>query len=259
MISLKRYTIFSAVSILFTYLILIISVFYFFEINEFKKVLSDNRVFYAIWISVLSASIATFLVIFIAVPSAYALSRYTFKLKPFVDVILELPMIVSPAALGAMLLIFFTTPAGLFIRENIIDVVYTFWGIVLAQFFSVLGICTRLMKAVFDEIPSRYENIARTLGANAIQTFFKVSLPLSKKGLLSSIILTWAKAIGEFGATITIAGTMAMKTETLPTAIYMKLSSADIKGTVILILILFTISISLLVITRVLLQTKNND
>lgn len=137
--------------------------------------------------------------------------------------------------------------------------VYTFSGIVLAQFITVLGICTRLMKAVFDEIPVRYENIARTLGASPRQAFFKISLPLAKKGLLSAIILTWAKAVGEFGATITVAGSMAMKTETLPTAIFMKLSMADIKGTVMIILILFGISMSLLIFTRYLLRNKQYD
>lgn len=257
--SLKRVAISSAISILIAYLVLIASTFYFFDTKEFSKAFSDNRVIHAIWISVSAASIATALAVLIAVPAAYALSRYQFKLKWAVDIFLELPMIVSPAALGAILLIFFSTPIGLAIRDNVIDVVYTFAGIVLAQFITVLGICTRLMKAVFDEIPPRYENIARTLGATPKQAFFKISFPLAKKGLLSSVILTWAKAVGEFGATITIAGSMAMKTETLPTAIFMKLSMADIKGTVMIILILFTISMSLLILTRYLLRTKQND
>jgi molybdate transport system permease protein len=79
-----------------------------------------------------------------------------------------------------------------------------------------------------------------------------VTLPLCKKGILAASVLTWAKAIGEFGATITIAGSMAMKTETLPIAIFMRLSTADIEGTVVLILILVTIGLTTLYGVRLL-------
>lgn len=256
---LKQLVIITAISILLIYGILILSAFYFFDKNSFRYAFTDKRILSAIWISIGAATIASILSICISIPAAYALSRFSFKLKPVVDIFLELPMIISPAALGALILIFFQTPIGNFIRNNIIDVVYTFYGIVLAQFITVLGISTRMIKAVFDEIPARYENVARTLGATHIQAFFKISLPLAKKGILSAVILTWAKSIGEFGATITVAGSMAMKTETLPTAIFMKLSMADIKGTVVLILILFLISILILTSARIILHNKKND
>ena len=97
-----------------------------------------------------------------------------------------------------------------------------------------------------DEIPPRYEEVARTLGASPARAFFTVTLPLSKKGIVAASILTWAKALGEFGATITIAGSMAMKTETIPIAIFMRLASADIEGTVVLVFILIGIGLSVL-------------
>ena len=256
---IKQLAISSAISILFIYGILIVSAFYFFDVATLSKTLSDERIFSAISISIGAATIATLFAIAIAIPSAFALSRYSFWLKPAVDTILELPMVISPAALGALILIFFQNPLGSFLRENTIDIVYAFSGIVVAQFITVLGISTRLMKTVFDEIPARYENIARTMGASHTQTFFKIALPLAKRGILSSVILTWAKAIGEFGATITVAGSMTLKTETLPTAIFMRLSMADIKGTVIIILILFTISMMMLILTRIILRKKNYD
>ena len=98
----------------------------------------------------------------------------------------------------------------------------------------------------------RYEAVARTLGASPFQAFTTVTLPLSKRGIYAALILSWAKALGEFGATITIAGSMAMKTETLPIAIFMRLSSAEIEGSVILILILVSIGLSILYIVRLL-------
>lgn len=246
----KKTVIASSISILFLYGILLGSAFYFFNPETFLSIFSEGRILHAIWISISAATIATLITILIAIPAAYALSRYEFKLKKYVDVILELPMIISPAALGALILIFFQTPIGEAIRNNLIDVVYAFAGIVFAQFITVLGISTRMIKSVFDEVPVRYEGIARTLGANPRKAFIKIILPLAKNGIFYSIILTWAKAIGEFGATITVAGSMSMKTETLPTAIFMALSMADIKSTVIIILILFFISITILFITR---------
>ncbi|MFN6947111.1 MAG: ABC transporter permease [Cytophagaceae bacterium] len=255
----KKIIITSSISLLVIYGLLIISTLFYFDTEVLINSLSDKRVLNAIWLSISAATIATLIAVIIAVPSGYGLSRYNFRLKPMADVILELPMVISPAALGAILLIFFQTPAGLFIRDNIIDVVYAFGGIVLAQFISVAGVCTRMIKSAFDEIPTRYENIARTLGATHRQSFFKVSLPLAKKGIFSATLLTWAKAIGEFGATITVAGSMAMKTETLPTAIFMKLSMADIKGTVVLILILFSISMAMLITARIIVREKSHD
>jgi molybdate transport system permease protein len=124
-----------------------------------------------------------------------------------------------------MLLIFFNNPLGTWIQEHVAQFVFTFYGIILAQFITTLGIATRLIKAAVDEIPHRYEDVARSLGASPLKAFLTVTFPLSKRGIIASAVLTWAKALGEFGATITIAGSMAMKTETLPIAIFMRLSS----------------------------------
>jgi molybdate transport system permease protein len=256
---LKNYFIGAAGSILLVYGLLIISAFYFFEWQTFTLALNDKRVLSAIWISISAASIATLLAVVIAIPAAYAMSRYDFKLKKTVDHLLELPMIVSPAALGALILILFQTPLGDHFRTHAIDIVYTFSGIVVAQFITILGISTRMLKSIFDEIPQRYEQIARTLGATPLQAFRQIALPLAGKGILSAVVLTWAKAIGEFGATITVAGSLTGKTETLPTSIFMRLSTADIEGTVVLIIILLAISMSLLIIARYFLQSNSYD
>ncbi|MFN3505670.1 MAG: ABC transporter permease [Caldimicrobium sp.] len=188
----------------------------------------------------------------IALPSAYALSRFDFKGKYFIDTILELPMIVSPAALGAMILIFFNTPFGLWVQNNFVQFIFTPYGIILAQFITTAGIATRLIKAALDEIPQRYEEVACSLGTSPFIAFLTITLPLSRKGIIAASILTWAKAVGEFGATIMVAGTMAMKTETLPIAIFMKLSMADIEGTVVLIMILISLGITTLYSVRLL-------
>ncbi|MBI5569065.1 MAG: ABC transporter permease [Desulfomonile tiedjei] len=248
--SFKRISIACSVATFGVYAILILSLFYFFRRETLWDTLLSERTLFSIRLSIMAATISTLLSIVIAVPSAFALSRYDFLGKRAVDTILELPMIVSPAALGAMLLIFFNNPLGLWIQDHGPQFVFTFYGIVLAQFVTVAGVATRLIKAAMDEIPVRYEAVARTLGASPAQAFRTVTLPLSRRGIYAAAILSWAKALGEFGATITIAGSMSMKTETLPIAIFMRLSSAEIEGTVVLILILVSIGLSILYVVR---------
>jgi molybdate transport system permease protein len=239
------------------YVGLIISLFYFWNGPLFVETLSSERTLFSIKISLIAATIATLLSLFFAIPSAYALSRFDFKGKNIIDTVLEFPLIVSPAALGAMLLIFFNNPLGTWVQEHVAQFVFTFYGIILAQFMTTLGIAARLIKAALDEIPHRYEDVASSLGASPIKVFLTITLPLSKKGIIASAILTWAKALGEFGATITVAGSMAMKTETLPIAIFMRLASADIEGTVVLILILTTIGFAILYVVRLLTAKKS--
>lgn len=232
------------------YAVLILSLFYFFQGDKLLDTLLSERTLFSVRLSVAAATISTVFSILIALPAAFALSRYDFPGKRAVDTMLELPMIVSPAALGAMLLIFFNNPLGLWIQDHGAQFVFTFYGIVLAQFVTICGVSTRLIKAAMDEIPARYEAVARTLGASPGKAFLTITLPLSRRGVIAASILSWAKALGEFGATITIAGSMSMKTETLPIAIFMRLASAEIEGTVVLILILVTIGLSILYLVR---------
>lgn len=245
-VSFKRISINFALFTFFLYAGLILSLLYFFRGSLFLETLLSERTLFSIRLSIVAATLATVFSAFAAIPSAYALSRFEFQGKKIVDTILELPMIVSPAALGAMLLIFFNNPLGVWVQEKGLQFVFTFYGVILAQFVTTAGIATRLIKAAMDEIPQRYEDVARSLGASHIRAFFTITLPMSRRGILAALILTWAKALGEFGATITIAGSMAMKTETLPIAIFMRLSNADIEGTVVLILILIAMGLGIL-------------
>lgn len=253
-VSFKRVCIAFAFFTLFIYGGLILSLFYFFRVDLFFNTLTSERTLFSIKLSLIAATLATAISIVIAIPSAYALSRYEFRGKNIIDTILEFPMIISPAALGALILIFFNTPFGEVVQKKTIQFVFAFWGIVLAQFITTAGIATRLIKSALDEIPKRYEDVARSLGASPVRAFFTVTLPLVRKGILASIILTWAKALGEFGATITVAGSMAMRTETLPIAIFMRLASADIEQSVVLILILISIGLGILYSLRLLVR-----
>jgi len=253
--SFRRLAIAFSVSICIIYAGLIVSLFYFFQGPLFFSVLFSARTLYSLGLSVVTATVVTVCSVFFALPSAYALSRYSYFGKQVIDTLLELPMIVSPVALGAMILIFLNTPPGQLIQDSA-HLIFTIYGILAAQFITTVGVATRLIKAVFDEIPRRYEELAWTLGQSDASTFFKVVVPMGKHGIMMSSILTWAKALGEFGATLTVAGSMAFKTETVPIAIYMRLSSADIEGTSVLVLILISIGLGVLFGVRLLASEK---
>lgn len=252
--SFRKLSIVFACGIFFLYVGLILSLFYFFKGSLFLATLFSERTLFSIRLSLSAATMSTLLSVGMAIPASYALSRSDFKGKGIIDTILEFPMIVSPAALGAMLLIFFNNPAGRWVQDQGLQFVFAVPGIILAQFVTTVGIATRLIKAALDEIPDRYEKVARTLGASSFKAFFTITLPLCQRGILAAAILTWAKALGEFGATITIAGSMAFRTETIPIAIFMRLSSADIEGTVALIIILITMGLGMLYGVRLLVR-----
>lgn len=244
--SFKRLTISFAVSVFLLYAGLILSLFYFFDGPAFLMTLFSERTLYSLGLSLAAATLVTVISFVFALPSAYALSRYAFFGKQVIETLLELPMIVSPLALGAMILIFFNTPAGQMIQDRGTHIVFTIYGILVAQFITTLGVAIRFIKAVFDEIPIKYEQSAWVLGRSPAIAFFSVVMPIGKQGIIAAALLTWAKALGEFGATLTVAGSMAMKTETLPIAIYMRLASADIEGAAALVLIIIAIGLGIL-------------
>ena len=153
-------------------------------------------------------------------------------------------------ALGAALLVFFNTPIGETIDDNILGFVFSVPGIVLAQITVISALAIRLLKSTFDSIDPRYEQVARTLGCSKPEAFFRVILPLARDGLIASTILTWARAVGEFGATVTLAGATSMKTETLPTAIFLSLASADVGKAIAVIFVLVIIAVIALLAIR---------
>ncbi|PKL16749.1 MAG: hypothetical protein CVV49_14620 [Spirochaetae bacterium HGW-Spirochaetae-5] len=207
------------------------------------KILFSGDILKALLLSVLSSSAASFLAMAAAIPAAYALSRGTGRITLILDTIVDIPLVLSPIALGALLLVFFTGGAGQFLKGLGIPVVFTFTGIVIAQFSIVTALAIRLLKSTFDSIDPRYEKIARTLGCTERQTFFKVVLPMARGGIVASVVLVWARCMGEFGATIMLAGAMPGVTETLPVSIYLSFASADVERALAVTGVLLLISL----------------
>ncbi|MBN2467429.1 MAG: ABC transporter permease [Deltaproteobacteria bacterium] len=232
------------------YLILLCYTYVRYNPTSLLTLVRTPAVSHAIMVSVISATIATVLALFFSVPASYFLSRNEFFGKVFIDALLDIPVFVSPVALGALLLVLFSSPVGIRVQGFLFPVVFALPGIIVAQFTVVTGLSIRLLKATFDQIPSRYEEVARTLGCSPFQSFCKVTLPLSKNGILAAGIIAWARAIGEFGATITLVGAAEMKTETIPTAVYLSFASADVDRALTMVAILILTALSGLVIIR---------
>jgi molybdate transport system permease protein len=230
--------------------LIVITVFLHVNPGSYGETLFSGRTLSTIRLSVLCATIASVIALLFAVPIAYRLARTSFRGKDLVDSILDIPIILSPVALGTALLVLLSSGPGKLVQENFVSFTFATGGIILAQFSIVVALAVRSLKAVFEQIDPRYEEVARFLGCNRWQAFLKISLPLARSGIVASFILAWARAVGEFGATITVAGAVSGKTETIPAAIYLGLAEVEIQETLVYVLLLVLISISVLLTVR---------
>ncbi len=228
------------------FLLLVGSQSAFFSMTDFLEQIGQKDIRSAIALSLIAATASTVIAVIIAIPAAYALARIDFPGKRLVDTFIDLPMVLTPIALGTLILMSWNTSIGRLLSDIGITLPFTFAGIILAQFTVVVAISVRMLKATFEQVDPRQEQVARLLGCSAFESFLHVTLPLARRGILAAIILTWARAIGEFGATVMVAGTARGQTATLPSSIYLAMSMADLPRAVTLVVIL--IGISLLVL-----------
>jgi molybdate transport system permease protein len=231
-------------------LLTVLSLALYVDWDIFFSALVSREIFFAIRLSLLTAGIAAGLAMIFAIPASYALSKREFRGKNMVDTLLDIPIVISPVAFGSALLIFFNTALGTFIEKHFLQFVFEVPGIVLAQFGVATALAIRVMKSTFDSIGQRYENVARTLGYSSWKAFLKVTLPIAKNGIIAAGILAWARAVGEYGATVTLAGATQMKTETLPIAIYLNIASAEVDRAVAVTFILIGLSVASLIVLR---------
>lgn len=225
--------------------VMLLSVLLYVGPRELASSLLSGEILFSIRLSLITATVATAACLLVAVPAAYALSRFDFRGKGAIDALLYLPIGMPPVALGAALLIFFGTPAGkIFSAKFVFEVP----GIILAQFAVISALATKVMKSTFDGIDPEYESVARTLGCSRFQAFYKVALPLAKGGLITAVAISWIRALGEFGATVMLAGATRMKTETLPVAIFLNLETADVVKMSAAVLILAGIGLMALIL-----------
>ena len=139
---------------------------------------------------------------------------------------------------------------------HVIRFVFEIPGIILAQFFLAFALSVRVLKTSFESVDVRLEQVARFLGCSQWQAFSRVTLPMARGGLIAAFILSWARAVGDFGASVTIAGAVKGKTETIPVSIYLNLASVRIEKAVALMIMIVGLAAVVLISIRILTRKK---
>jgi len=172
--------------------------------------------------TLLWASLATLLVMLPATLLAYLLARHEFPGKKVISTLFSLPMVLPPTAVGYLLLMLFSTdgPLGQQTLGFDLDIILTGKAVVIACAVMATPLVVRTARVSFEGVDPRYENMARTLGHGRVVTFLRYTLPLASRGLLAAMILGFTRAVGEFGATIILAGNIPGRTQTLASAIF---------------------------------------
>jgi molybdate transport system permease protein len=217
--------------------------------------LSSPDIRYAVRLSLLSCSLTALLSLWVAVPIGYLMSRHRFRGKNVVDAVLDIPIVLPPLVVGLSLLILFRTRAGQAVDGAMEQVwepfTYGVPGVILAQFMVACAFAVRTMRATFDQISPRCEQVALTLGCTRAQAFFNVVLPEARRGMLTAATLAWARSLGEFGPILVFAGATRRRTEVMPTSVFLELSVGNIEGAVAVSLIMVLAAILVLVIVRI--------
>lgn len=207
-----------------------------------------SPLYLSMWVSV----IATVIIAALGTFAAYLLARKRFFGRNALDAFTTLPMILPPTVTGYYLIILLGRNG--IIGKHIYDltglsIMFTWQAAVIAATVVAMPIMIKSAKAAIESVDREFEKAAFTLGKSEIETFFLVTLPLAKKGLMAGLILSFARALGEFGATIMLAGNIPGKTSTMPLAIYSAVQTGEDTLATTLVIILTIISIAVIYIT----------
>jgi molybdate transport system permease protein len=175
-----------------------------------------------VWLTIWTASGATVLSMMVGLPVGYALSRFRFPCKALTNTLIDLPVMVPPAAVGVFLFGFVRTfPMKQITSLLGVELAHNWLGVVFVQFAVTAAFCARLMKASFDGVNPRFEQVSRSLGASLPRTVLKATLPLAKNGIIASLIVVWARAVAEWEALMLFVGATEKETDVLPLAVYL--------------------------------------
>jgi molybdate transport system permease protein len=204
----------------------------------------------ALWLTLWTTTLAALISLALAVPIGYALSRYRFPGRLLVDTMVDLPIVFPPLVMGVSLLVLCRSPIGLWLESVGIEFIYQRSGIVLAQVFVAASFGIRTIKATFDDIDRREEDVAQTLGCTRGQAFWQVALPNAREGIVAGAILAWARAFGMFGPLMVFVGAVRMRTEVLSTTVYLETSVGHIELALAVALFMIVVATGALILIR---------
>ncbi len=203
----------------------------------------DETLVFSLKLSVQVAAIATAFVIIVGLSMAYLLARRSFPGKELLDIILTLPLVLPPTVTGYYLIILFGRN-GLLGRYLYVwtgwSIMFTWYAAVLASFVVALPLMVKTARAALESVDEDLIRASYTLGHSELWSAFKVIFPLAKKGIVAGTVLSFARAMGEFGATLMVAGNIPGRTTTMPLAIYAATAGGDRSHAEIMV-VLFTL------------------
>lgn len=195
--------------------------------GELFAALARPVVHEALRLTALTSTVALALALLLGTPTAYLLARHQFRGQALVETIVELPMFLPPSVAGIGLLMAFGRRGLLGEQLEALGLTFAFTSaaVVLAQLFVAAPLYVRAARSAFASTDIELETVARTLGVSDWSTFWRVTVPVALPSLVAGAVLCWARALGEFGATIMFAGSFAGRTQTMPVAIYSALET----------------------------------
>jgi molybdate transport system permease protein len=257
-----RVTLILASAVLLAFLLVPVAAIFIRAVPSGKvgAALDDPVVRSALTLSVVSTAITLCLAVVLGLPVAYLLARGRFPGRQLLDTLVDLPMVLPPAVAGVGLLMAFGRRGlfGPFLSHNFgIELPFTTAAVILAQTFVAAPFFVKAAKAGFEGIDRDLEHAA-SLDASPLRVFWSVTLPLSYPALLGGAVMTWARALGEFGATIMFAGNFQGRTQTMPLAIYQTLESGRLNSSLVLSGVLVIVSFTVLAIFKTLARLSSH-
>jgi molybdate transport system permease protein len=205
----------------------------------------------ALLLSMVTTALSLGVLVVFGTPLAWWLGRSEARIARLIETVVQLPIVVPPAVAGLALLLAFGRRGllGPLIQGAGIDIAFSTTAVVLAQVFVAAPFYVQAATAAFAGLDENLLIVARTLGARPAPVLFRVALPLARRGLIAGAALAWARALGEFGATLMFAGNLQGRTQTLPLAVYTALES-DVRAAQALAVILVVIALAIIVFLR---------
>lgn len=203
-----------------------------------------------LWISIKTSLLATFVTFFLGIGSAYLVANYRGKWRGLIDSLFTFPLVLPPTVLGFFLLLLFgkNGPMGKLLEMMNTSIIFTWSATVIAAIVVAFPMMYRSSRSAFEQIDNNLIFAAKTLGLSNWKIFYKIAIPLAWPGIIGGIVLSFARALGEFGATLMIAGNIPGKTQTMPLAIFFKVQAMDYKGAMIWVMTIVAISVIMILI-----------
>ena len=220
--------------------------------REMPTLVTSDIVRDALWLSLITSVAAAFVSFVLGVPLAWLLARVEFPGRRVVRAVVTLPMVLPPVVGGAALLFAFGRRGligGPLQEATGFVLPFSTWGVVAANVFVAMPFLVVTVEGALSGVDQRYEQAAASLGASRLTVFRRVTLPMIAPSLRAGLVLAWARALGEFGATVTFAGNLQGRTQTMPLAVFVALES-DRDTAIAVSLVLVAVSLVVLVTLR---------